>query len=176
VREERERKKMKYFAMMDPKNGIQNYEDAITYLPDKLFYPLVAKRFNMLLKQAELEEKNLQNEEREYLTIECLRETLYHLLSAKKIVINHEGKKVTIHKYVNQALRLWKWIPISKPTPKFIINISDLTPRILLELKTLDDRTYDYVVKLAVGQIFEIINPKYYRQSISKRLEVLFEQ
>ena len=85
-------------------------------------------------------------------------------------------KKVTICKYYSQALRLQKWIPIAKPAPEFNINICDLTPRIVVELKTLEKSGYDYVTKQAVGRIFENIDSREFHLSIAQKLKVRLDK
>ncbi len=74
----------------------------------------------------------------------------------------------------NQALRLKKWIPIAKPPVEFVINISNLTTRILAELKALGPEESQQALKLAVVQkIFEnIAGPKYTHRSITRNLRV----
>jgi hypothetical protein len=74
------------------------------------------------------------------------------------------------NKYYNQALTLRKWIPIAKPPPEFIVNMSDLTPRLIAELQAIDD-SYT-IVKLAVGRIFENIDSDQYHLSIASKLKV----
>jgi hypothetical protein len=64
-------------------------------------------------------------------------------------------------------------IAASEPTPKFVINLYDLTPGIIAEIKTLSDP--NYVLKEAVGRIFENIDFRQYHLSISKVLEVDLE-
>jgi hypothetical protein len=59
-----------------------------------------------------------------------------------------------------------------RPVPPFIVYISDLSPRIIKELYELDKESRKYVLKQAVGRIFEDINSKLYHNSISKVLEV----
>lgn len=52
---------------------------------------------------------------------------------------------ITVYKYYNQALRLRKYIPLIPPnTPEakqveFIVNLSDLSSRLVKELQALDD-------------------------------------
>lgn len=77
-------------------------------------------------------------------------------------------------KYYNQALTLRKWIPISKPAPEFVVNMSDLTPRLIAELQALDD-SYT-IVKLAVGRIFENIDSEQYHLSIASKLRVRIDK
>jgi hypothetical protein len=59
-----------------------------------------------------------------------------------------------------------------KPVPPFVIYLSDLTHEIIKELRDLDNDSRRYVLKQAVGRIFEDINSELYHNSISKVLEV----
>jgi hypothetical protein len=59
-----------------------------------------------------------------------------------------------------------------KPAPPFIIYLSDLTPKMIRELYDLDSESRKYVLKQAVGKIFEDINSDLYHNSISKVLKV----
>lgn len=60
-----------------------------------------------------------------------------------------------------------------RPTIPFPVNISDLSDKLLIELDCLDKDDRKYVLKQAVGRIFEDINPRLYHESISRVLEVL---
>ncbi len=53
-------------------------------------------------------------------------------------------------------------IPVYQPTPYFIINQSDLSPRLIKELASLTDLELDEVIKEALSQIFESINKDYF--------------
>jgi hypothetical protein len=69
--------------------------------------------------------------ELEFWTAEALIDELSLCLAkVKQIVTNKENdfRQLTIRKYYRQARDLMKWIPIAKPSPPFIIYISDLTP------------------------------------------------
>jgi hypothetical protein len=108
--------------------------------------------------------------ERSWWTEECLIDELFLQLASTKQIVSHDAKSVTIYKYYHQALTLRKWIPIAKPPPEFLVNMSDLTPRIIAELQALDD-SYT-IVKLAVGRIFENIDCEQYHLSIASKLKV----
>jgi hypothetical protein len=103
-------------------------------------------------------------------TEECLIDELFLLLAATKKIVKQNDKFITVYKYYTQARQLMEWIRIANPTPEFIVNISDLTPRIISELKALDDPRY--VLKSAVGRIFENIDPRRYHLSIARKLKV----
>lgn len=151
-------------------------------LPDKEFYEIVAIRLNLPVIAKTEEIRLCTEEERQYYLIEYLVDELFlQIAGTKEIIITSDGKRITIRKYYNRALRLWRFIPIAKPTPEYIINLSDLTPRITLELKSLtwDDNkyTYSYVLKQAVGRIFEnIVGPKKYHLNIARKLKVRLDR
>ena len=118
-------------------------------LNDDEFCKLADARLNKLLSENKVKELGIAEEydNREYWTVEHLIDELFLKIAGTKVIINHNGKSLTIRKYYNQALRLLNWIPIAKPTPEFLVNISDLTPRIVTELKALTGQTcYNYVL------------------------------
>jgi hypothetical protein len=78
-------------------------------------------------------------------------------------------------KYYNQALDLLR-IGAYKPVPYFIINLADLTQELRSELSSLDKQTRQFVLKQAVGRIFEDINSDLFHNSISRVLKVKFEK
>ena len=73
--------------------------------------------------------------------------------------------------YINQAFHYMKIGRLS-PVPDFLISLSDLSPKLVKELLALDNETRDFVLKQAVGRIFEDINSKLYHNSISSVLKV----
>jgi hypothetical protein len=74
-------------------------------------------------------------------------------------------------KYYNRAYHFLK-VGSFKPVPPFVINLSDLTRRLIKELYQLDEQDRKYVLKQAVGRIFEDINFELYHSSISRTLDV----
>ena len=79
-------------------------------------------------------------------------------------------KTLKIHKYQCQASELLKVIAVAKPTPKFIVKISDLTPEIIAQLHIAQNPKL--LLKRAVGNLFENIDFRLYHLSIAKVLEV----
>jgi hypothetical protein len=112
-------------------------------------------------------------EEEDHWTQECLIDELFLQLVRTKQTITHNDKSITVYKYYHQALALRKWIPIAKPAPKFIVNMSDLSVRIVAELKILDG--LQIVLKQAVGRIFENLDARQYHLSIAQFLEVVLK-
>jgi hypothetical protein len=86
-------------------------------------------------------------------------------------------KMLTVYKYYQQAKNLAKWIPIARPASEFIINAKDLSPGVIEELESrLDDiPTLTYILKQAVGRIFENLGHAYFHLSIARNLRVRIE-
>jgi hypothetical protein len=74
-------------------------------------------------------------------------------------------------KYYNQAHDYLK-IGAFKPVPSFPVHISDLSPKLVRELSQLNREDRKFVLKQAVGRIFEDINSGLYHDSVSRVLEV----
>lgn len=80
---------------------------------------------------------------------------------------------VEVRKYYHQAYHYFKIGAFaSDRVPKFRISMQDLEPSILRELAYLDNEDWNFVLKQAVGRIFEDINSRLYHVSISKLLEI----
>jgi hypothetical protein len=111
-------------------------------------------------------------------TIECVVDNLTVRLAEVKETINNNGKEIHVRKYYRQARELSKWIPIAKPSPAFIIYISDLTPQLKAQIEQLitSPDNLRYVLTQAVGRIFENLDFEYYHLSIARNLHVRFEK
>jgi hypothetical protein len=104
----------------------------------------------------------------------CLIDALFLQLAITKSLVSHNGRcGIIVHKYYNQAISLLKWIPIARPLPAFIVDMYDLSSRVIAELKVLDDA--QIVLKQAVGRIFENIDELYYHMAIARPLEVVLK-
>jgi hypothetical protein len=80
---------------------------------------------------------------------------------------------LVIWKYYHQAMHFFKIGAFdSKMIHPYLISMQDLNPSILRELAELDHDDRNFVLKQAVGKLFEDINSKLYHISISKLLEV----
>jgi hypothetical protein len=146
----------------------------ILKLDDNNFWKLINVRLCFPYTPLEIE-RALNDTDIEYWTTEHLIDELFLQIAKIKEIINYNDKHITVYKYYHQALRMWKWIPISKPKAKFIVTISDLTPRIYCELKNLDKHTTHYVLKESVKRIFETIDFKFYHEHIENNLEMVLE-
>ena len=82
------------------------------------------------------------------------------------------GEFVEGRRYCDLARYLLYHISVYRPVPIFRISLSDLNEKLKQELEILDRSTLVYVLKQAVGRIFEDIDARYYHTSISSILEV----
>jgi hypothetical protein len=123
--------------------------------------------------------------DREVWSIECTIEELeLDLSKVAENIASPNGdsgqgmKTLTVHKYYQQAKDLMKWIPIARPVPEFVIYAKDLSPIVIEELESrIDDdlRTLRYIVKQAVGRMFENLDHAYFHLSIARYLRVRIE-
>ena len=114
-------------------------------------------------------------------TQDCLVGQLKQHLATVEVGINdykdNLGDKrvfnLETRKYYNRAYHFLK-IGAFKPAPNFVVNLSDLskTSRLIKELEELDIADRAYVLRQAVGRIFEDVNFELYHDSISKVLKV----
>jgi hypothetical protein len=149
-------------------------------LPESEFWSLISLRLNipsLSLSRDHVERvpTNTDVKDREHWIEEYLIEEVFLRLAGTKILVKHDGKHVTVYKYYHRAFQLRKWIPIAKPTPEFVIDASDLTVRLVSELKALDEDGSKYVLKQAVGHIFENIDSRQYHLSIARKLKVILQ-
>jgi hypothetical protein len=98
-----------------------------------------------------------------------------HLANTRYLLRNSKGETIEGRKYYDQAYQM-QIIGALKPTPFFRVHLSDLTPKLIKEISELDNQTRGYVLRQAVGRIFEDLNPKLYHDSISKVLVVKLEE
>jgi hypothetical protein len=121
--------------------------------------------------------------DREVWSIECtIEELVLDLSRAVENIASLEDnslgtKTLTVHKYDQQARDLMRWIPIARPVPEFVINANDLSPDMIREIESrLDDLpTLAYILKQAVGRIFENLGHAYFHLSIARNLRVRIE-
>jgi hypothetical protein len=97
-----------------------------------------------------------------------------HLANIRYTLTNDKLETVEGRKYYDQAYQM-QVIGALRPTPSFIVHLSDLPPKLIKELGKLDNQTRGYVLLQAVGRIFEDINSELYHNSISKVLKVKLE-
>lgn len=83
----------------------------------------------------------------------------------------HPNKAIDPRKYYNQCFHFLK-IGCLKPVPRYLVSLSELSPRLVKELADLDKSDRNYVLKQAVALIFQEINNELYHNSISRVLKV----
>jgi hypothetical protein len=98
-----------------------------------------------------------------------------HLATFEVSVTSNDDRKVYDNRKYYQQAHESLLFGVLKPTPPFVICLSDLSSKIIKELYYLDGESRKYVLKQAVGRIFEDINSELYHNSISKVLEVRFK-
>ena len=101
----------------------------------------------------------------------CIDRLFLRLVSVTYDVQKNDGT-VQVRKYLEQARKLMKLIPIASPTPAFVIDLLDLTPRLISELATTPPQLQHYILTQSVGRIFEEISFDYHHFSIASRLLV----
>ena len=87
----------------------------------------------------ETEKRSREQHDEELWTTECLVDEVFlNLCKTKETITNNDGRSITVRKYSREARELMKWIPIVKlVSNEFVVNVSDLTPRIRQELKSI---------------------------------------
>jgi hypothetical protein len=124
-----------------------------------------------------LQEKD-EYEEEKWTTERIVDEVFLNLVATTEIItIEGNGRSIPVKKYYRQARELMKWIPIARPSPEFVINICDLTPKVRKEIESISayHETLQYVITQAVGRIFENFDFECYHLSIARNLRVRFE-
>lgn len=106
-------------------------------------------------------------------TQKLIDELFLHLARVSEIVVNDSGDKITVRKYYRRATEVGRWIPIARPPPEYVIDRSDLDERIRQDLDEITSNdARQYVLKEAVGQIFENQNLERYHLSVARNLKV----
>jgi hypothetical protein len=102
----------------------------------------------------------------------ALSEELYLQLYGLQIkILNpNSGEEILVRKYEEQARYLMYRIPIYRPMPDFIINISDIPRLIKNALDELDDFALNDVIKDGISRFFLNINERYFRLNVKKLL------
>lgn len=85
----------------------------------------------------------------------------------------HHKKVIDFRKYYNQAYHYLK-IGALKPIPRYLVSLSDISPRLIEELAEFEKRDRNYILKQAIALIFQEINSELYHNSIAYSLEVQF--
>jgi hypothetical protein len=82
--------------------------------------------------------------------------------------------KVKDNRYEKQASYLMYRIPVHRPIPVFEIKISDLNKQVKKELddRWSDRKIIDYILKQAVGRVFQNVEERYFFLSVKRLLRV----
>jgi hypothetical protein len=93
-------------------------------------------------------------------------ELTFQLSSTKSSLIDEKAQEIhTIKKYHNLAEFVLYRINLYRPPPEFLINRSDLTPRLQNELEQLhknSPKIFEKIVTESVQAILESVNQRYY--------------
>ena len=100
----------------------------------------------------------------EHWTTNKLEQELYLDLMKVRNDENHR-------KYEQQAKDLMYKIPVYRPIPIFTVSLTDLNDRIKTELRSLDSKSLNDVMKEGIGKIFENIDERYFLLSVKKLLK-----
>jgi hypothetical protein len=95
-------------------------------------------------------------------------------ISIHEINYLHNAKNITVYKYYHQALALRKWIPIAKPAPEFVVNISDLRQNSLACLPLNGNATAVMVVHNTDKS--KMMYPTFYKSDLDKTVQSLREK
>ena len=113
-------------------------------------------------------------------TTEFFIEELFQTLASTKTVAQKKGREITVSPYKQQVNQLMYRIPIYKPSPPFVINWRDLTPKLQDEILRLQNdckpQIFEQIIIDCIGKLFEIENPRYYHGSVRQYLKVKFIQ
>jgi hypothetical protein len=120
----------------------------------------------------DMQSNNYSSNEDEIWTEACLVERLKQHLATVKGQISANKKVHEDRKYYNLCYNFLLIGAYKSPKP-FPVSVSDLSDKLLRELNSLNKDDRRYVLKQAVGQIFEDIDSHLYHNSISRVLEVL---
>lgn len=93
----------------------------------------------------------------------------------RKQDLRNLGRGVLRRLYEEQARYKIYRIPIFRPSPVFVIHLKHLDDRLKHELLSLDKENRDFVVREAIGRMFEHIDKRFYFQSAKPLLEWRFE-
>jgi hypothetical protein len=83
----------------------------------------------------------------------------------------NNGNGVLRRLYEQQAIYKMYRIPIYRPPPVFIVHLKHLDDRLKQELAKLDKWSKDYVMKEAIGKIFEHVDRRFYYLSAKPLLD-----
>ena len=89
--------------------------------------------------------------------------------------IKNLGRGVIRRLYEAQARYKMYRMSIFQPPPTFVVYLKHLDDRVKQELKSLDRETKDFVMREAIGRIFEQVDSRYFLLSVKPLLRWRFE-
>jgi hypothetical protein len=143
--------------------------DSIAFLEDKTYHCRKGHSYNNSDKSPENKsgKENVENWTTEYLVDRLFFEMLEIKDKAQGWEdYQHKGQRQKYYRRARDAIKM----AAGRPSPIYVINISDLTTRLKKELLDLRNDTLDYVVSEAIGRVCENVNPKLYHLTLKKRL------
>jgi|SoiMethySBSTD1v2_1073268.scaffolds.fasta_scaffold16600_9 hypothetical protein len=90
--------------------------------------------------------------------------------------LRNQGRGVLRGLYEEQARYKMYRMPVFRPPPIFAVHLKHLDPLLKRELAKLDRWTKDYVMKAAIGRIFEHIDRRFYYLSVKPVLDWRLEE
>jgi hypothetical protein len=86
---------------------------------------------DLCIEPQKSEVKSLQLPDEEWLHEKIIDELLRNLASVEQTASNESGQIVIIRKYQSLCRRLGRLIPVTEPTPEYLIHLSDLKPEVM---------------------------------------------
>jgi hypothetical protein len=94
---------------------------------------------------------------------------------ARKQDLRNLGRGVLRRLYEEQARYKMYRIPVFRPPPVFVIYLKHLNNRVKQELSGLDWETKDFVMREAIGRVFEQVDGPFFLLSVKSLLQWRFE-
>ncbi len=118
-------------------------------------------------------------------TTERFKEMFFLYLTTVTEIVNSTdpfsfGKDITVKKYYRQARDIMYLISVFRPVPVFVIDFSDLSPKLQMEFtdfcKAYNQHTITLFLKEIAGRFFENLNYEFFHGSIMRLLKVRLEK
>ena len=95
------------------------------------------------------------------------------IINVKVIMPDKNGNTYTqVNKYFDYAIRLTPILFAGRPIHDYVIDIEDLGPELIRELRNYPHYRRNYIIKRAVFKMFEITSPTICYQSLANKLRV----
>jgi hypothetical protein len=118
-----------------------------------------------------------------YLSLMNVKEVFCMINSNKKVTVFSDpeqvekdnrcnsGSGVLRRSYEEQVRYKMYRIPVFRPSPFFVVYLKHLDERLKKELANLDRQTKDFVMKEAIGRIFEQVDRRFFLLSVKPLLQ-----